>query len=79
MLDKRTISQLTEELPAVIARQEVPRLLGGIISAKRLANLDSLGLGPSNRFYVGRKVVYRTADLLDWLAARSEELKPNHR
>jgi hypothetical protein len=67
------LSDLTEKLPPVIARSAVETFLGGVISQKHLANLDSLGQGPP-RFRVGRKVVYRTDDLLEWLSERSRVL-----
>jgi hypothetical protein len=38
--------ELKTKLPPVISRDHVEKLLGGIISSKRLANLDSLGEGP---------------------------------
>jgi predicted DNA-binding transcriptional regulator AlpA len=51
----------------------VEKLLGGVISPKTLANYDSLGEGP-RRMRVGRKVVYKTEDLLEWLAKRTVHL-----
>jgi hypothetical protein len=67
------LSDLVPTLPPVIARDHVERLLGGIISSKSLANLDSLGAGPK-RMRVGRKVAYRTEDLLEWLSNRTQNL-----
>jgi len=66
-------SILNEKLPPIISRDHVERLLGGVISAKHLANLDSLGKGPK-RMRIGRKVAYRTDDLLNWLSERSTDL-----
>jgi hypothetical protein len=40
------LSELNSKLPPIISRDHVEELLGGIISSKRLANLDSLGEGP---------------------------------
>jgi predicted DNA-binding transcriptional regulator AlpA len=65
--------ELKTKLPPVISRDHVEKLLGGIISSKRLANLDSLGEGPK-RMRVGRKVAYFTEDLLEWLAQRTKVL-----
>ena len=68
-------SEFAEKLPPIISRDHVEELLGGVISAKRLANLDSLGKGPKRRMRVGgRKIAYRTEDLLDWLEARTKIL-----
>jgi len=67
------LRNLMPNLPPIIAREKVGQLLGGVISPKRLANLDSLGEGPK-RMRIGRKIVYRTEDLLDWLSQRAETL-----
>jgi hypothetical protein len=67
-----SFSFLTDRLPPVVARTEVARLLGGVVSAKTLANCDSLGIGPEGRIKLGRKVVYDTAKLLAWLENRAE-------
>ena len=66
-------AELAEKLPPIISRDHVERLLGGVISSKSLANLDSLGKGPT-RMRIGRKIAYRTEDLLDWLDARTKIL-----
>lgn len=57
------------ELPLYIARSDVERLLGGIVTGKTLANADARGNGPEVAYVVGRKVVYTRTALLDWLAA----------
>ena len=67
------LKKLANDLPPVISRDHVEELLGGIISSKRLANLDSLGEGPK-RIRVGRKVAYITEDLLEWLSLRTKQL-----
>jgi hypothetical protein len=67
------LQSLAEKLPPIISRDHVEDLLGGVISAKRMANLDSLGQGP-RRIRIGRKVAYRTEDLLEWLEGRAMEL-----
>jgi hypothetical protein len=73
MRNQMDLSDLVPTLPPVIARDHVEKLLGGIISSKTLANLDSLGEGPK-RMRVGRKVAYRTDDLLEWLSNRTKNL-----
>ena len=70
---KIDLSDLGRNLPPMIARDHVGKLLGGVISSKTLANLDSLGEGPK-RMRVGRKVAYLTEDLLEWLALRTTTL-----
>lgn len=68
------LKDLSTKLPPVISRERIEEYLGGIISSKRLANLDSLGEGPP-RFRVGRKVAYRTDLLLEWISTRCVSLK----
>jgi hypothetical protein len=70
MLAPDQLAELSISLPPVISRTEVPRLLGGLISAGGLANLDSLGLGP-RRIKNGRKVGYLRGDFIAWLELRS--------
>lgn len=60
-------SLLLAKLPPVIAREDVQRQLGGLITMKTLANADSGGRGPAVSYRVGRKVVYRTDSLVDWI------------
>ena len=67
------LKSLAEKLPPIISRDHLEVFLGGVISTKRMANLDSLGQGPK-RLRIGRKVAYRTEDLLEWLESRAMEL-----
>ena len=69
-MDTFSFKTLAPELPQIMARTEVKNYLGGVISAKTLANLDSLGLGPSGRQNIGSKVFYVTESLLEWLDER---------
>lgn len=72
-MDKKfNLKDLAEKLPPLISRNRVEELLGGIISSKTLANLDSMGKGP-NRIRIGRKIAYLTDDLLDWLESRATQ------
>lgn len=63
---------MIERLPVTMSRTEVPKLLGGIVSSKSLANADSLGVGPEGRFKIGRRVCYQTDQLLAWLEKRTK-------
>ena len=67
------LTHMADQLPPIIARDSVEQLLGGVISPKYLANLDSLGQGPE-RMRIGRKIAYRTSDLLTWLSKRAVQL-----
>ena len=65
-----SLTDLADQLPPIISRSHVGKLLGGVISSRRLANLDSIGEGPP-RFKISGRVVYRTEELLTWLSTRS--------
>jgi predicted DNA-binding transcriptional regulator AlpA len=73
MQNDLNLSELNSKLPPIISRDHVEKLLGGIISSKRLANLDSLGEGPK-RMRIGRKIAYLTEDLLEWIESRTKIL-----
>jgi hypothetical protein len=66
--------ELRDQLPPIISRDRVEDLLGGVISAKTLANLDSLGKGPKGRMRSGGKIVYGRDNLLEWLDNRTKIL-----
>ena len=55
---------------AVVARTEVEKFTGGILTGKYLANLDCLGEGP-DRLTCGRKVAYPVESLVAWLRDRA--------
>jgi len=65
------LKSATSQLPPFIARNHIDRFLPGVISSKTLANLANRGLGPKF-FKNGRLVIYRTADLVEWIAGRSK-------
>jgi hypothetical protein len=62
MKNQIDLSSLIVHLPPLISRDHVGELLGGVISSKTLANLDSLGAGPKRM---------RMGDFLEWLASRT--------
>lgn len=64
------IERLRDELPPTFTRQFVCEKLGGLITPKTLANLDSLREGPGGRIRVGKKIGYQRDDFLDWLERR---------
>jgi len=61
------LDELSRHYPGGIRRQDVPKALGNLISAKSLANLDSLGEGVPNSFRCRGRIVYPVQDLLNWL------------
>ena len=66
------LAGLLLELPPLIARTDVRAMVGMDIDERSLANLDSLGKGPRMRMRVGRRVVYPTAYLLEWIEEKAE-------
>jgi hypothetical protein len=59
----------------IVARTEIPKFTGGMISAKYLANLDCQGLGPE-RIKIGRKTGYPLIGengLISWLRNRASK------
>lgn len=63
------LTELLKTLPPMIARKDIDRYLGGIISKGYLANLDSKGEGPP-KVKIGKNVGYLRRPLVEWLAAR---------
>jgi len=57
---------------SIVARCEIFRFTGGLISEKSLANLDSAGKGPKGRMRIGRKICYSTSSVIEWLENRAE-------
>ena len=62
---------LKQSLPPLIARHNIDKYLGGIVSRGYLQNLDSSGKGPK-KTKIGKKVGYLREDLVDWLISRTE-------
>jgi len=60
---------LEKEYPPVIARAEIHKYFS-FLTAKTMANLDSVGRGPAEAFRCGRAVLYPTSGLLLWLDNR---------
>ncbi len=58
--------ELENSLPPVIARVDVPKFFGGLISTGWMANRDCAGTGPRS-FKLGKKVAYTRGDFITWL------------
>jgi len=72
-MERDIFQELVERWPsAVVARTEVGRFTGGMISGKYIANLDSGGTGPV-RVKMGRRVGYPVKDFVAWLRNRSSK------
>ena len=69
------LAEMADKWPSqIIARTEVEKFTGGLISERYISNLDSAGLGPKGRFRSGRKVCYPVANFIEWLEKRSEPI-----
>jgi len=64
--------RVQEQFPPFLTRKEAARLLG--LRPKTLANWASSGMGPPF-LRLGRRVLYRSQDLLEWLKAHAVEVK----
>ena len=70
-----TYQAMADRWPSsVVARNQVDKLTGGLITPNYLANLDSQGLGPTGRFKCGGKIAYPVESLIEWLNERTEVL-----
>jgi len=59
------LMQLLEELPPEFGRKAIDSIMPGVIRAKTLANLESLGKGP-NSHKIGRTVFYQRDEFVEW-------------
>jgi hypothetical protein len=74
-MQKPNFKELADRWPSAwVARQEVDRFTGGIISEKYIANLDSRGMGIQDRVRCGRKICYKVDSLISWLESRSKSV-----
>lgn len=72
MKRKVDFSCLADKWPsAMVAREDVGKFSGGLLHPATMANHDSAGTGPKNRFRVGKKVVYWVKDLIAWMEERA--------
>ncbi len=60
---------IEQALPPVFSRKKAAEVLGGLISAKTLSNLDALRTGPP-RVWLGSKVCYKREEFMLWLRGR---------
>lgn len=65
--EKEFSDAMMDKLPPVIARHQVDRFLGGLISPYTIKNADLAGVGPDVAWRIGNKVAYKTESLVAWL------------
>lgn len=75
-MDKAIFEEMLKRWDSpIVARGEIRRFSGGVVSPKSLANLDSQGQGPDGAFRIGCKVVYPARNVVDWLETRSRPIR----
>lgn len=67
-------SEMIDKWPSVVvARKDIGKFTGGLISPGTMANLDCQGKGPKGRFRIGaNSVAYPVKELVEWLNDRVE-------
>lgn len=74
------IKSMADRWPsAVVSRDKVGVLTGGLMSTGYMANLDSRGEGPPEKIRVGRKICYPVKSYLQWLMDRAEVIEESGR
>lgn len=68
--ERQWIEEWLPRLPMRVSREAVYETLGGIIKPQTLNICDSKGDGPAIRYTIGRKVVYDTKVLLEWIVRK---------
>jgi hypothetical protein len=78
--EKSIFTALSDSWPSpVVPREKLEQFTGGMISAKRMANIESAHrrdpaqpAGPEGAIRCGRRVVYPKDALIRWLESRSK-------
>jgi hypothetical protein len=71
-MNKEKLLAMADKWPsAYVARKDVAKFTGGLVSPGTLANADSQGTGPEGRISIGRNVGYPAIALVSWLAERA--------
>lgn len=65
--EKEFADAMLDKLPPIIARHQVDKFLGGVVSPFTVKNADLAGTGPEIAWRVGNKVAYKTESLVTWL------------
>ena len=55
-----------------VAREELEKFTGGLLSPRYAANLDSAKKGIEGRIRVGRKIAYHTMEVVKFLEQRAQ-------
>lgn len=75
-MDEDVYQKMEAKWPSsIVARSEIKKFTGGGISPKTVANADSIGRGPKDRFYLGKNTCYPVSSVIEWLKQKSKEVK----
>lgn len=78
MKNSVSLKALADNWPSpYVAREEIGRFSGGILSTKYIANLDSQGKGIGGRIRCGRKIAYPTRSVVEFMESRACSLDEN--
>ncbi len=68
----KILESLAERWPSeIVARKEIGKFTGGVLSSRTLANMDSKGTGIPERFLLANQVAYPVSAVIAWLKSRS--------
>ncbi len=69
-------NELAKRWPsAIVARHELSRFTGGLLSKRYAANLDAQGIGIRGRMRCGNKIFYPVTEVIRFLKGRSKSAK----
>lgn len=72
MEKSKLFQEMAERWPSnIVARRDIRKFTGGLVTPGTMSNLDSLGQGPE-RVKVGRYVGYPIDSLVRWLESRAK-------
>ncbi len=54
----------------LVARTRIDEFTQGMYKANSMATFDSLGTGVLPRFKIGKKVFYKTEDVINWISKK---------
>jgi hypothetical protein len=77
-MNTNKIDEIFENWPSpFVTRNQLPKITGGILNAKTLRNLDSLGKGIRGKFTFGDRIVaYPVKDVIEFLKERVQKTRP---
>jgi hypothetical protein len=78
-MKKLSLQELAKKWPSsIVARTEIKKFTGGIITERYCANLDSQGIGIKDRIRIGRKIAYPVDAVIEFLENRAQEINANN-